>query len=151
MKNLLSVLGLAIALYLLYGNIIGVAKTPLKTAQQPESQADFDYVMEQLIIREYQADGSLSSTLVSPKLQQLTGQAYATLTTPELALAKGANEQWQLTAELAQFDQQQQLMHFIDNVRLFRPDATFEGSHLTVDLTTDIIKLSDGVQAQYDY
>lgn len=114
-----------------------------------EIPVDIDYFLSQVKYRVMAKSGKLDYELRSPYLQHFKQQDISRLETPEIRIFRN-QEPWQIQADSAELFHQENILEFIDNVRLQGKNTDIRADKAIFDLDENVYRLTNTKAIYYN-
>lgn len=114
-----------------------------------EIPIDIDYFLTQVKYRVMAKSGKLDYELRSPYLQHFKQQDISRLETPEIKIFRN-QKPWQMQADRAELLHQENILEFINNVRLQGKNADIRADKAIFDLDENVYRLTNTKAIYYN-
>ncbi|MDH5353649.1 MAG: LPS export ABC transporter periplasmic protein LptC [Gammaproteobacteria bacterium] len=114
-----------------------------------EIPVDIDYFLSRVKYRVMAKSGKLDYELSSPYLQHFKQQDISRLETPEIKVFRN-QEPWQMLADRAELQHQENILEFVDNVRLQSKNTDIMADKAIFDLDENIYHLTNTKAIYYN-
>lgn len=114
-----------------------------------EIPIDIDYFLTEVKVRVMAKTGKLDYELRSPYLRHFKQQDISRLETPEIKVFRNL-EPWQMRADRADLLHQENILEFIDNVRLQSKNSNIVADKAIFDLDENIYRLTNTKAIYYN-
>lgn len=123
----------------------------LTSVSKPELEipVNIDYFLSQIKYRVMAKSGKLDYELRSPYLQHFKQQDISRLESPEIRIFRN-QEPWQMQADSAELQHQENILEFVDNVRLQGKNTDIRADKAIFDLDENIYRLTNTKAIYYN-